>query len=208
METKVVNIKNEDVGTVQLNNNIFNTEVKEHTVWEVIKWQLAARRAGTASTKTRAEVRGSRRKILPQKGTGNARHGDRKANLMVGGGVAHGPHPRDYYYALPKKVRKKALKGVLSIKLKDGELAIIEDFTFDAPKTKNAIEVLKNLGLENAKVLLVIPEKDENIIKSFRNLPKVKVLVVEGLNTYDLLNADKVLITKGALEKINERLGQ
>ncbi len=208
METKVVNIKNEDVGTVQLNDNIFNTEVKEHTVWEVIKWQLAARRAGTASTKTRAEVRGSRRKILPQKGTGNARHGDRKANLMVGGGVAHGPHPRDYYYALPKKVRKKALKGVLSIKLKDGELAIIEDFTFDAPKTKNAIEVLKNLGLENAKVLLVIPEKDENIIKSFRNLPKVKVLVVEGLNTYDLLNADKVLITKGALEKINERLGQ
>ena len=208
METKVVNIKNEDVGTVQLNENIFNTEVKEHTVWEVIKWQLAARRAGTASTKTRAEVRGSRRKILPQKGTGNARHGDRKANLMVGGGVAHGPHPRDYYYALPKKVRKKALKGVLTSKLKDGELTIIEDFTFEAPKTKNAIEVLKNLGLENTKVLLVIPQKDENIIKSFRNLPKVKVLVVEGLNTYDLLNADRVLITKGALEKINERLGK
>ena len=207
MEANVVNIKNEQVGTINLKEEIFNTEVKEHTVWEVIKWQLAARRAGTASTKTRAEVRGSRRKILPQKGTGNARHGDRKANLMVGGGVAHGPHPRDYYYALPKKVRKKALKGVLSAKLKDGEIIFIEDFTFDAPKTKNAVEVLKNFGLDKSKVLLVIAEKDENVIKSFRNLPKVKVLLVDGLNTYDILNAEKVLITKSAVEKINERLG-
>nr|WP_232219498.1 50S ribosomal protein L4 [Hydrogenivirga sp. 128-5-R1-1] len=172
-----------------------------------MKWQLAAKRAGTASTKTRGEVKGSRRKILPQKGTGNARHGDRKANLMVGGGVAHGPQPRDYYYALPKKVRKKALKGVLSIKLKDGEIIIVEDFSFDAPKTKNAVEVLKNLGLENEKVLIVYNEKDDNFIKSFRNLPKVKLIPVEGLNTYDILNADKVLILKSAAEKINERLG-
>ncbi len=207
MEANVVNINKENVGTVNLNENIFNAEVKEHTVWEVIKWQLAARRAGTASTKTRAEVRGSRRKILPQKGTGNARHGDRKANIFVGGGVAHGPHPRDYYYALPKKVRKKALKGVLSMKLKDGELTILEDFTFDEPKTKKAIEVLKNFGLEKSKVLLVLANKDNNVIKSFRNLPKAKVLLVEGLNTYDILNADHVLITKSALEKINERLG-
>ncbi len=207
MEANVVNINKENVGTVNLNDNVFNTEVKEHTVWEVIKWQLAARRAGTASTKTRAEVRGSRRKILPQKGTGNARHGDRKANIFVGGGVAHGPHPRDYYYALPKKVRKKALKGVLSMKLKDGELTVIEDFTFDEPKTKKAIEVLKNFGLEKSKVLLVLSEKDNNVIKSFRNLPKAKVLLVEGLNTYDILNADHVLVTKSAVEKINERLG-
>lgn len=207
MEANVVNIKNENIGKIDLKDSIFNTEVKEHTVWEVVKWQLAARRAGTASTKTRAEVRGSRRKILPQKGTGNARHGDRKANIFVGGGVAHGPHPRDYYYALPKKVRKKALKGVLSMKLKDGELTIIEDFTFEKPKTKNAIEVLKNFGLDNSKILLVLSEKDNNVIKSFRNLPKAKVLLVEGLNTYDLLNADHVFITKSAVEKINERLG-
>jgi len=207
MEANVVNIKKENVGTVELKDNVFNTEVKEHTVWEVVKWQLASRRAGTASTKTRAEVRGSRRKILPQKGTGNARHGDRKANIFVGGGVAHGPHPRDYYYALPKKVRKKALKGVLSMKLKDGELTIIEDFTFEQPKTKQAIDVLKNFGLEQSKVLLVLSEKDNNVIKSFRNLPKAKVLLVEGLNTYDILNADHVLITKSAVEKINERLG-
>ncbi len=207
MEANVVNIKKENVGTVELKDSIFNTEVKEHTVWEVVKWQLASRRAGTASTKTRAEVRGSRRKILPQKGTGNARHGDRKANIFVGGGVAHGPHPRDYYYALPKKVRKKALKGVLSMKLKDGELTIIEDFSFEQPKTKQAIDVLKNFGLEQSKVLLVLSEKDNNVIKSFRNLPKAKVLLVEGLNTYDILNADHVLITKSAVEKINERLG-
>ncbi len=208
MEANVINIKNEEVGKVKLNEKIFNEEVKEHTVWEVVKWQLAARRAGTASTKTRAEVRGSRRKILPQKGTGNARHGDRKANIFVGGGIAHGPRPRDYYYPLPKKVRKKALKGVLSIKLKEGELSIIEDFSFEEPKTKKAIEVLKNLGLENSKVLLVIPAKDENLMKSFRNLQNVKVLVVDGLNTYDILNADKVLIFKSALEKIDERLGK
>ncbi|HHG75548.1 MAG TPA: 50S ribosomal protein L4 [Persephonella sp.] len=207
MEANVVNVKKENVGTIELNDSIFNTEVKEHTVWEVIRWQLASRRAGTASTKTRAEIRGSRRKILPQKGTGNARHGDRKANIFVGGGVAHGPHPRDYYYALPKKVRKKALKGVLSMKLKDGEITIIEDFTFDQPKTKKAVEVLKNFGLDQSKVLLVLSEKDENVVKSFRNLPKAKVLLVEGLNTYDILNADHVLITKSAAEKINERLG-
>ncbi len=207
MEANVVNVKKENVGTIELNDSIFNTEVKEHTVWEVIRWQLASRRAGTASTKTRAEIRGSRRKILPQKGTGNARHGDRKANIFVGGGVAHGPHPRDYYYALPKKVRRKALKGVLSMKLKDGEITIIEDFTFDQPKTKKAVEVLKNFGLDQSKVLLVLSEKDENVVKSFRNLPKAKVLLVEGLNTYDILNADHVLITKSAAEKINERLG-
>ncbi len=207
MEANVVNIKKENVGTVNLNENVFNTEVKEHTIWEVIKWQLASRRAGTASTKTRAEVRGSRRKILPQKGTGNARHGDRKANIFVGGGVVHGPHPRDYYYALPKKVRKKALKGVLSMKLKDGELTVIEDFTFDEPKTKKAVEVLKNFGLDKSKVLLVLSEKDNNVMKSFRNIPKAKVLLVEGLNTYDILNADHVLVTKSAVEKINERLG-
>ncbi|RUM59803.1 MAG: 50S ribosomal protein L4 [Persephonella sp.] len=208
METSVINIKNEEVGKVKLNEKIFNEEVKEHTVWEVVKWQLAARRAGTASTKTRAEVRGSRRKILPQKGTGNARHGDRKANIFVGGGVVHGPKPRDFYYPLPKKVRKKVLKGVLSIKLKEGELSIIEDFYFEEPKTKKAIEVLKNLGLEKSKVLLVIPAKDDNLMKSFRNLQNVKVLVVDGLNTYDILNADKVLIFKSALEKIDERLGK
>lgn len=208
MEANVVNTKKENVGTINLDDNIFNTEVNSGTVWEVIKWQLASKRAGTASTKTRSEVRGSRAKIWPQKGTGRARHGDKKANIFVGGGVVHGPHPRDYYYSLPKKVRKKALKGVLSLKLKNGELTIIEDFSFDEPKTKKAIELLSNFGLEKSKILLVLKDKDQNVMKSFKNLPKAKVLLVDGLNTYDILNADHVLIVKSAIDSINERLGQ
>ncbi|MGB9765951.1 MAG: 50S ribosomal protein L4 [Sulfurihydrogenibium sp.] len=208
MEFNVVNNKNEVVGKVNLNENIFKTEVNQGTVWEVIKWHLSIKRAGAASTKTRAEVAGSNRKIYSQKGTGRARHGDIKANIFVGGGVAHGPHPRDYYYALPKKVRKKVLKGVLTYKINNNELIVVEDFNFEQPKTKNAVEVLKNFGLEQAKVLLVLPEKIENVIKSFRNIPKVKILLSEGLNSYDLLNAEKVIIFKSALEKIQERLEQ
>ena len=208
MEVKVINQQNEDVGTINLEDTILNTEVNKGSVWEVVKWHLAARRAGTAKTKTRAEVRGSRRKILPQKGTGNARHGDRKANIFVGGGIVHGPQPRDFYYHIPKKLRKKVLKGVLTIKYKDGELKFIEDFTFEKPKTKSAIEFLNNLGLSDKKVLIVLPVRDENVEKSFRNLPKVKVLLIDGINTYDVLNADVVLITKSAAEKLNERLGQ
>jgi large subunit ribosomal protein L4 len=208
MEFNVVNNKNEVVGKINLKEEIFKTEVNQGTVWEVIKWHLAAKRAGTASTKTRAEVAGSNRKIYPQKGTGRARHGDIKANIFVGGGVAHGPHPRDYYFALPKKVRRKVLKGVLTYKLNNNDLIVVEDFNFEAPKTKNAIEVLKSFGLENSKVLLVLPEKLENVIKSFRNIPKVKILLAEGINSYDVLNNDKVIIFKSALEKIQERLAQ
>ncbi len=208
MEVSVINQKNENVGTINIEDSILNTEVNRGSIWEVVKWHLASKRAGTASTKTRAEVRGSRRKLLPQKGTGNARHGDKKANLFVGGGIAHGPKPRDFSYHIPKKLRKKVLKGVLTIKYNDGELKFIEDFSFDKPKTKSAVEFLKNLGLDSSKVLIVIPEKNETIVKSFRNLPKVKVLVVDGINTYDVLNADIVLITKSAAEKLNERLGK
>ncbi len=208
MECNVVNNKNETVGKINLNEDIFKTEVNQGTVWEVIKWHLASKRAGTASTKTRAEVAGSNRKIYSQKGTGRARHGDIKANIFVGGGIAHGPHPRDYYFALPKKVRRKVLKGVLTYKLNNNDLIVVEDFNFEQPKTKNAVEVLKNFGLEQSKVLLVLPEKIENVIKSFRNIPKVKILISEGLNSYDLLNAEKVIIFKSALEKIQERLAQ
>ncbi len=192
---------------VELNKDIFDVPVKKHVLWEVVKWQLAKRRAGTHSTKTRGEVAYSGRKLLPQKGTGNARHGDRGANIFVGGGVAHGPKPRDYSYHLNKKVRKKALKMALTDRAKEGRITIIEDFTFEKPKTKEAVELLKSLGLENQKVVVVIPEKDENIQKSFRNLPKALALPVEGLNVYDILWANHVVITKSALQKIEERLG-
>jgi large subunit ribosomal protein L4 len=177
-------------------------------LWEVVKWQLAKRRAGTHSTKTRGEVAYSGRKILPQKGTGNARHGDRGAPIFVGGGVAHGPKPRDYSYNINKKVRRKALKMALSDRAKEGNIIVVEDFTFEQPKTKQAVEFLKSLGIENDKVLLVIADKDVNVQKSFRNLPKVVVIPAEGLNVYDILWANKVVITKNALQKIEERLAK
>jgi large subunit ribosomal protein L4 len=192
----------------ELREDIFGVEVKKHVLWEVVKWQLACRRQGTHSTKTRGEVAYSGRKILPQKGTGNARHGDRGAPIFVGGGVAHGPKPRDYYYPLPKKVRKLALKMALSSKAQEKAISLVDEIPMgDVPKTKKAVEFLRAQGLEGKKVLVVLPEKDEVIYKSFRNLPYAKVLPVEGLNVYDILWADHLIITRPSLEKIYERLG-
>jgi large subunit ribosomal protein L4 len=192
----------------ELREDIFGVEVKKHVLWEVVKWQLACRRQGTHSTKTRGEVAYSGRKILPQKGTGNARHGDRGAPIFVGGGVAHGPKPRDYYYPLPKKVRKLALKMALSSKAQEKAISLVDEIPIgDVPKTKKAVEFLRNQGLEGKKVLVILPEKDEVIYKSFRNLPYAKVLPVEGLNVYDILWADHLIITRPSLEKIYERLG-
>jgi len=189
-----------------LKEEIFGVPVKKHVLWEVVKWQLAKRRAGTHSTKTRGEVAYSNRKILPQKGTGNARHGDRGANIFVGGGIAHGPKPRDYSYNLNKKVRKKALKMALSDRAKEGRVIVVEDFSFETPKTKSAVEFLRSLGVEGEKVLLVIPQKDEVVQKSFRNLPNAVVVPVEGLNVYDVLWANRVIFTKSALEGVEKRL--
>ena len=192
---------------VSLKPEVFGVEVKKHVLWEVVKWQLASRRQGTHSTKTRREVAYSGRKLLPQKGTGNARHGDRGANIFVGGGVAHGPKPRDYYYPLPKKVRKLGVKMALTLKAKENNLLVVDEINIgDVPKTKKALQLLKDLGIEKEKVLIILPEKEEIVYKSFRNLPKVSVLPVEGLNVYSLLWADKVIVPIKALEKIYERL--
>jgi len=192
----------------ELREDIFGVEVKKHVLWEVVKWQLACRRQGIHSTKTRGEVAYSGRKILPQKGTGNARHGDRGAPIFVGGGVAHGPKPRDYYYPLPKKVRRLALKMALSSKAQEKAISLVDQIPIgDVPKTKKAVEFLRAQGLEGKKVLVILPEKDEVIYKSFRNLPYAKVLPVEGLNVYDILWADHLIITRPSLEKIYERLG-
>ncbi len=195
------------IGDVEVRDDVFNVKVKKHVLWEVVKWQLAARRQGTHSTKTRGEVAYSGRKILPQKGTGNARHGDRGAPIFVGGGVAHGPKPRDYWYPLPKKVRKLGLKMALSDKAQSGDIIFVDEINIgEVPKTKKAVEFLKNLGIEDKKVLIVLPEKDEIIYKSFRNLPNVVVLTVEGLNVYDILWSDKLVIHKSALEGIYKRV--
>jgi len=207
MEIKVVNPQNQEVGTVEIREEIAKAPIKSHAVWETVKWQLAKRRRGTHSTKTRGEVRGGGRKPWPQKHTGRARQGSIRAPQWVGGGVVHGPKPRDYSYNLPKKVRKVALRSVISGRIQEGNFIVVEDFSFDAPKTKKALEFLRNLGLENEKVLLVVPsEFDENTYLSFRNLPNVKVLSIEGLNVYDVLCYDKCVFFKSTLPKLEERL--
>jgi large subunit ribosomal protein L4 len=207
MEIKVVNLQGSEAGAVEIKDDIAKAPIKQHAVWETVKWQLAKRRRGTHSTKTRGEVRGGGRKPWPQKHTGRARQGSIRAPQWVGGGVVHGPKPRDYSYNLPKKVRKVALRSVISGRIQEGNFIVVEDFSFEKPKTKQAIEFLKNLGLENAKVLLVVPaELDENTYLSFRNLPNVKVLPVEGLNVYDVLAYDKCVVFKSTLPKIEERL--
>ncbi len=206
MEIKVVNTANQEVGTVTIKDEIANAPIKKHAVWETVKWQLAKRRRGTHSTKTRGEVRGGGRKPWPQKHTGRARQGSIRAPQWVGGGVVHGPKPRDYYYPLPKKVRKVALRSVVAGRLQEGSVIVVEDFAFEKPKTKQAIEFLKNLGLENEKVLIVVPELEENTYKSFRNLPNVKLLEIEGLNVYDMLCYDKCIFFKSTLPKLEERL--
>ncbi|MFN7065729.1 MAG: 50S ribosomal protein L4 [Aquificaceae bacterium] len=192
---------------VELKEEVFGVVPKRHVLWEVVKWQLASRRQGTHSTKRRGEVDYSGRKLLPQKGTGNARHGDRGANIFVGSGVAHGPKPMDYYYPLPKKVKKLGLKMALSLKAKEKNLIVVDEIKVgDIPKTKRALELLKDLGLEKQKLLIVIPQKNEITYKSFRNLPNVSLLPVDGLNVYSILWADKLLLTANALEKVYERL--
>ncbi len=196
------------IGRVEVKDEVFNVKVKKHVLWEVVKWQLASKRQGTHSTKTRGEVAYSGRKILPQKGTGHARRGDRGANILVGGGVAHGPKPRDYYYALPKKVRKLGLKMALSDKAQNKNIVIVDRIDLgDTPKTKKALEFLKGKKLDGHKVLIVLPSKDEILYKSFRNLPNVRVLTAEGLNVYDILWSDKLVIVKDALEGIYKRVG-
>jgi len=194
------------IGDHELREDIFNVPVKKHILWEIVKWQLANKRQGTHSVKTRGEVNYSRKKILPQKGTGHARHGDRGANILVGGGVAHGPKPRQYSYHLPKKVRKLGLKMALSSKAKAGDIHIVQELKVgDTPKTKKALEILKNLGLDKEKVLIVLPSKDEVVYKSFRNLKNVKVLPAEGINVYDILWSSKLVIHAEAIDKIYKR---
>lgn len=195
------------IGDIEVRDDVFNVKVKKHVLWEVVKWQLAKRRQGTHSTKTRGEIAYSGRKILPQKGTGNARHGERGVNIFVGGGVAHGPKPRDYEYDLPKKVRKLGLKMALSDKAQSNAIIFVDKIELgEVPKTKSAVEFLKKLGVEKEKVLIVVPEKDEVLYKSFRNLPNVVVLFPEGLNVYDVLWADKLIIQKDCLDRIYRKV--
>lgn len=202
-KVNVYNQLGEVVGDIELNEAIFGIEVNEHVVYEVVKNHLANRRQGTQSAKTRAEVRGGGRKPWRQKGTGRARQGSIRAPQWKGGGVVFAPKPRSYRYSVPKKVRRLAMKSVLSSKVLEGELRILDALTIDAFSTKKAKEILKNLSLET-KTMIVLPEGNDMIIKSFANLPKVETVVVDYMNVYDLMRFDNLIIIKDALSKIEE----
>ena len=202
-KVNVYNQLGEIVGDIELNEAIFGIEVNEHVVYEVVKNHLANRRQGTQSAKTRAEVRGGGRKPWRQKGTGRARQGSIRAPQWKGGGVVFAPKPRSYRYSVPKKVRRLAMRSVLTSKVLEGELRVLDALTIDAFSTKKAKEILKNLNLET-KTIIVLSEGNEKIVKSFANLPKVETVVVDYMNVYDLLRFDNLVIVKDALSKIEE----
>lgn len=202
------NTNGKEITDIELSDDIFNSKINEDVVHQVVTSQLAKFRGGNASTKTRSEVRGGGRKPWRQKGTGRARHGSIRSPLWVGGGITFGPKPRSYDKKVNKKMKRIALRSVLSEKLQNESLMILDELSLDEIKTKNMINLLNDLGLEDRKVLIVLPEKDENIYLSARNIPHVKTLVLDGLNTYDLLDNEVILMSEEAVRKIEEVLGE
>ena len=199
----ILNIKGENVGSLELNETLFNTEISEHTVYEVIKNQLANKRQGTQSTKTRSEVRGGGRKPFRQKGTGRARQGSIRAPHYTGGGVVFAPKPRDYSYKVPKKLRRKALYSVLTSKLNDNELVVLDSLSLENAKTKEAVKVLEAVNA-GKKAYVVTAENDTLVYRSFRNIEGVDVAAASLINVYDLVRHNKLVITKDAIAKLEE----
>ncbi len=200
----VLNIQKEKVGEVELQEEIFGVPVRGHVLHEVVTWQRACRRAGTASTKSRGEVRGGGRKPWRQKGTGRARAGSTRSSIWRGGGVIFGPKPRSYAYNLPKKVRALALKMALSSKLQAGQLVVLDEYPHTTPKTKDFVQVLRNF--EIAKALIIAPEGHQALELSARNVPHVQVMLPAGLNVYDILRHEHLVMLKPALAQIEARL--
>jgi len=205
MKAPLFSSKGERIGEVELPDGIFGLVPKRHVLWEAVKMYLANRRVGTHKAKTRGEVAGSRRKIWPQKHTGRARHGDRYAPLFVGGGKAHGPRPRDYYYAIPKKVRHLALKHALSDRAREARIYVVEAYEFPRPKTKDMVRLLSAMGVDGERVV-VVHEGLETVFLSGRNLPRVEVRRAQDLNAYDVLWGERVVMSQQALELLKERL--
>jgi len=204
MQIDLINIEGKKVGNIELADAVFATPVKEYLLWEVVKAQRAARRAGTHATKTREFVRGGGKKPYKQKGTGSARQGSSRAPNFVGGGKVFGPHPRDYSYTVPKKVRRAALASALSLRASEKKLVVLDKLSFDAPKTKQLAGILKALGVPSAVV--VDGKENVHLSKSVRNLPKSKFLAPEGLNVYDILDHETLILTQGAVRAIEARV--
>lgn len=203
----VIDVKNmagDKVSQVDLSDSIFNIEVKPEVLHEVVKMQLACRRAGTASVKRRSDVQGSTRKLYRQKGTGRARRGDIKSPVMRGGGVVFGPKPKSYAYSVPKKVRRLALKMALSSKLQSNDLVVVDNMDLSTPRTKQFVEIMKALKLENA--LIITPLENENLELSSRNVGSVKVMRTEGLNVYDVLKYQSLVLLEPSVSGIEGRL--
>ncbi len=205
-DINVYNQNGESVGQIELPSDLFETPVNKNVLHQVVVMHLANRRSGTASTKSRGEVRGSGRKLYRQKGTGFARAGSRRSPIRIGGGVAFGPKPRDYGYEVPKKVRRLAIKSALVSKFLQHNVIVLDSFSLDSPKTKHLLSIMSNLGIsDDEKTLIVLDSIDENVFLSARNIPNVNVCVWNTMNTYDILWHDKILFTQSALKNMEER---
>ncbi len=200
---KVLNMAGSEAGTIDLNDEIFGIEPNENAVLAVVKNYLANQRQGTQSAKTRGEVRGGGRKPFRQKGTGRHRQGSTTDPSQIGGGVVFAPKPRSYRYTVPKKLRRLAMKSILSSKVAENEIIILDELKFDEPKTKEMVKVLENVNAAK-KALIVTAEKDDNVIKSAANIPGVRTALVSTMNVYEIINHTNFIVTKDAISKIEE----
>ncbi|MBR4553178.1 MAG: 50S ribosomal protein L4 [Bacteroidaceae bacterium] len=209
MELSVLNIKGQDTGRkVVLSDKVFGVKPNDHAIYLDVKQYLADQRQGTAKSKERSEIAGSTRKLGRQKGGGGARHGDIKSPVLRGGGRVFGPTPRDYSFKLNKKVKQLARRSALSYKVQEDALLVVEDFTFDAPKTKQFVEVMNDLNVAGKKVLVVLPGADKNVYLSARNLSKAKVAIASDINTYGVLDCSVLIVTEKALANIETVLNK
>ena len=207
MEVSVLNINGQETGRkVQLNDAIFGIEPNDHVLYLDVKQYLANQRQGTAKSKERSEVSGSTRKLGRQKGGGGARRGDINSPVLVGGGRVFGPKPRDYRFKLNKKVKLLARKSALSYKAQESAIVVVEDFNMEAPKTKDFVNITKNLKVEGKKILLLLPEVNKNVFLSSRNLQQTEVMTASALNAYKVLNADVLVVTENSLKAIDSIL--
>lgn len=207
MKLAVLNIKGEETGRhIDLNDDIFGAEPNEHAIYLDVKQYLAHQRQGTHKAKERAEIAGSTRKLKKQKGTGTARAGSIKSPVFRGGGRIFGPRPRKYYQKLNKSVKRIARRSALSLKSRDKEIFVVEDFSFESPRTKEYIAFLKSLGLDNKKSLVVLDQENKNVYLSSRNLPNSQVVTSSELNTYKILDANSVVLMEGSVEGIVSNL--
>jgi len=208
----IKNIGGEIVGTIELDDAVFAGEINEHLLWESVKWQQAKKRSGTHCTKTRGEVRGTKAKPHKQKGTGRARAGSRRSPVWVGGGIVFGPRPRSYEYTMPRKARRSALRSVLSLRVGENKLVIVDEFPAEQGKTRQVSAALKNLGATNDRkpaqesALIVDDASNESLVRGTRNLARSKWLPPEGLNVYDVLNHETLIMTKDCAQRVQEAL--